>query len=793
MPYNDLKIAGRNLRKDRFYTIINVTGLAIAMAAFLLIIHYVQFERSYENFYKKADHIYRVTLNMYKDGAFITTDCETHPPLAPLLKSQLPEVKDYVRIQRIGLSEVTTPQHQAFLQERIYAADSSMFSIFNCEFIKGDPSRALKGPDDAILTASTARKYFGDRDPVGQTLTLRGRNVTVAGIIKDQPGNTHLKYDILLSFHFVTELGIDLDSWNSNNNFLYLEMQPGVNLSAFNAKLAALCKAQTQLRDKIYTAEPIKDIHLHSKKTFEPEVNSDVKTVQFLLIVAFLILLIGTINYVNLTTARSAERLKEASIKKILGASQWLLIKQFFAESLIINVLAFSLALVLIWIAMPFYAGIVGKVAAAGIFTSAGFWGISTALFVLNGLLSGLYPAYALSSAKAVSALSRSFTNALKGGSLRKTLVVGQFTIASVVLVASLIVYQQLSYMRHQNLGMNIDQVLVLRAPELQHDSTSAPAFKSELQQLSGVQKVAMGGSMPGQGLEYLSTTSHVTRQGDNGKSSYNYYLYGIDADFIPTMNIKMAAGRNFVAGTPNNRELVINEEACKRLGFRSPEEAIGQKLNFWGGYSTVVGVIKNYHQRSLKEALLPMIHFYMNNAAGYFALKIKSTDLPHTLAAVEKKWQAQFKEHPFEYYFLDEMFNQQYQADQRLGEIVNIFSIFTIFITCLGLLGLTAYNVSRRTREIGIRKVLGSSVSGIIHLLARDFIRLVVIAIIIATPIAWWTMDQWLQDFVYRITIPWWVFITAGGSMIFIALCTIGLQSVKAALMDPVKSLRSE
>ncbi len=375
MHYHDLKIAWRNLRKDRFYTVINVTGLAIAMAAFLLIIHYVQFERNYEDFYKKADHIYRVTLNMYKDGAFITTDCETHPPLAPLLKTQLPEVKDYVRIQRIGISEVTTPQHQAFLEDRIYAADSSMFSIFNCTFIKGDPSRALTGPMDAVLTASTARKFFGDKDPVGQTLTLRGKTVTVAGVIKDQPDNTHLKYNILLSLHFVTTLGIPLDSWNGNNNYLYLEIQPGTRLSAFNAKLKTLCLAQTQLRDKIYTAEPIKDIHLHSKKTFEPEVNGDAKTVQFLLIVAFLILLIGTINYVNLTTARSAERLKEASIKKILGASQWLLIKQFFAESLIINVLAVALALVLMRIAMPFYAGIVGKAAAVGLFYQRQFLG----------------------------------------------------------------------------------------------------------------------------------------------------------------------------------------------------------------------------------------------------------------------------------------------------------------------------------------------------------------------------------------------------------------------------------
>lgn len=793
MNFRNLKFAWRNLWKDRFYSLLNVTGLAVAMAAFLLIMQYVKFERSYENCYPDADNIWRVTLNLYKDGAFVTTDCETHPPLAAQLKQQMPEVKDVVRIQRIGESEVTTSTHQAFLEDGLYAVDPSVFSIFPQRFIAGDPQKALRGPMEAVLTASTARRYFGNADPVGKSLVLRGNTLTVTGVIADMPPNTHLRMHVLMPLRIVEKFGILLDSWGGNNNYLYLQMRPGTDLQAFNRKLWAFSAAHPQLKDKRYVAETIKSIHLYSKKSFEPDVNGDAQTVRFLLIVAYLLLLIGIINYVNLTTARSASRLKEAGIKKILGASRWAVIRQFLAESLLINLLAFAVALLLIWAAIPFYNNIVGNAATTGIFTNPQFWLTCVALFIVNGLLSGLYPAYAMSSANMVSALSRSFTGNLQGGGLRKILVVGQFTIASVVLVASLVMYKQLSFMQQQSLGMNTDQVLVVGAPNLLNDSTSYRAFKQELRQLARVEKVSLAGCMPGLGLETLSTTSNVTRLGDTRASSYNYYLYGIDADFIPVLDLQLLAGRNFIPGSDNHLRVIINEEACRLLGFERPEAAVGQQLNFWGGQSTVVGVIKNFHQRSLKEALLPMIFPFMNNEASYFAVKMSSQDIRGTLSSVEAAWKRMFPDHPLRYFFMDDAFNQQYQADERLAQLINIFSVFTLFVTCLGLMGLAAFNVSRRTREIGIRKILGSSVAGIIGLLTKDFIRLVLVAIVIATPVAWWAMNAWLQDFVYRISIPWWVFAVTGGLMMVVAVGTIGLQSVKTAMMNPVKSLRSD
>lgn len=791
MQNHYFRIARRSLWKDRFYSIINISGLALAAAAFLLIINYARFEYSYEDIYKKADNIYRVTLDLYKDGAYIVTDCETQPPLGAELKKQMPEVKDFVRMQSLDVCEVLNPPVTAIRTDRVYAADPSAFSIFNYEFVQGDPGKALKGSMETILTQTTAKKLFGNTNPMGQPITVKGKTLTVTGIIKDVPPNTHLKVDMLVPMSYLESLGFDLNTWLGNNNYTYLEMAPHIDLAAFNRKLKSF--AQTRLKNKIFTAEPIRQIHLHSKKTFEPEVNGDARTVQFLIIVAFLILLIGTVNYVNLTTARSAERLKETSIKKILGASRATLIRQFFTESIIINVTAFMLALMIIQLVQPFYMDLTGMPASIHIFSNTFFWYSCALLFALNCLLSGLYPSFALSSAKAVSALNRSFTNALKGGTLRKTLVIGQFTVACIVLVTSIIVQKQLRFMRNQDLGMNLEGILAIRGADLDHDSTGTMMFKNELLQLPGVKKVSLAGAMPGLSLNNLSTTSMVNITGQQQMSSYNYYLYPIDADFMSAMNIRLAAGNNFIAGMPNKNKVIINEEASRKLGFHSPEEAVGRMISLYGEQCEVTGVVKNYHQRSLKEALLPIIHWYHQGNTNYFIVKADARNIPNILTAAEKKWQTHFKAHPFEYTFADDQFNQQYRSDTRFSEIVNIFSLFTIFITCLGLLGLTSYSVARRTKEIGIRKVLGASAAGIIHLLTKDFIRLVLAAIVIATPISWFAAQQWLQGFVYRIDIPWWAFVATGLLMALVAVLTVGLQSLRTALTNPVKSLGRE
>ncbi|MFT3826630.1 MAG: ABC transporter permease [Chitinophagaceae bacterium] len=800
MQTMNFKTAWRSLWKNKFYTIINLLGLSLATATFLLLINYVTFERSYESFHDKAANIYRITLDLYEGAEYVVTDCETYPPMGPEFKSRFPEVKDYARLQDMGERELKT-NDRSILTEKIYAADPSTFDLFNFQFIKGDSKTALAAPQQAVVTAAIANKLFGSTDAMGKTFRLNDLQLIVTGVIKDVPANTHLKFDILVPFKTIEHFGFDLKSWGGNNNYTYLLMAPGTNLAAFNEKLKAFSKER--LKQEIVTAEPMKDIHLYSHKTFEPDINGNSKTVNFLLIISFLVILIGSANYVNLTTARSVEKTKEAGLRKVLGSSTAALAKLFFTESFILNALSMLASLLLVKLSMPVYASIVGEAVSSMLFTTTSFWIMTGALFVLNILLSGIYPAFVLSSVKAVVVTTRNFTGSLKGNLVRRVLVVGQFTVALVVLSAAVIIYQQLYFMRHQNLGMKIDQVLVLKGPQIEgSDSVLRNAgrmFKNELLQVPGVQKVALTASLPGMGLHSLNTNTDVKRYEQTASAGYNYYLYGVDADFVPLMDMQIVAGENFSsAPKSNHKKLLVNEEAARLLGFTSTAAAIGQKIKINGesgpgNYHIIGGVIKNYHQLSLKESQLPMIHWFEEDGTDYYALKVHSTDMQKTLAAIEQKWQASFAGHVFDYYFMDDMYNQQYKGDVQFGEIVNLFSIFTLFITCLGLLGLTAYNVSKRAKEIGIRKVLGASSAGIVSLLSKDFLRLVIIAVVIAVPLCWFTMTKWLQNFAYRIDINAWVFVATGIITILIAFVAISLQAIKAALANPVNSLKAD
>lgn len=788
----------RSLWKKKFYTSINILGLSVATAAFLLLINYIQFERSYESFHQKADNIYRLTLDLYKGSEFVVTDCETYPAMGPAFKEKMPEVQEYVRMQDLGESEITHLD-KAFLSSKAYAADPSLFQVFNVEFIKGDSKTALSAPLQAVVSETIARKFFGSTDVLGNTLTMRGMQLKITGVIKDSPPNTHLKFDFLVPVQLLETWGFNLNSWGGNNNYTYLLMKPGTDLVQFNSKLKQFSKER--LKQEIVTAEPIKTIHLYSNKTFEPDVNGNARTVNFLLMIALLIIFIGSANYVNLTTARAAEKSKEAGLRKVLGSSRTSLIQLFFTESLIINVLAIGGALLLVRLAMPFYASIVGEPVKEALFGSGRFWFITAMLFVLNTLLSGIYPAFVLSSVKAVVVTTRNFTGSLKGNLLRKALVVGQFAVALIVLSASVIIYQQLQFVRNQNLGMNINEVLVVKGPQMNvPDSVSRQTgamFKNKLREIPGVQDVALTGSLPGLGLNSLNTRTDIRRFGETTFSGYNYYLYGVDAGFLPLMDIQLVAGENFSpAATENKDKVLVNEEATRLLGFSSPASALGQRISIEPGdnkFVTITGVMKNYHQQSLKEAQLPLIHWYEEDGTDYYSVKVHSTDMKKTMAAIENIWKQNFSGHVFDYFFMDEMFNQQYKADMQFGKILNLFSVFTLFITILGLLGLASYNASRRTKEIGIRKVLGASTAGILTLLSRDFLKLVLIAIIIAVPLCWFAVNKWLQNFAYRVEISWWVFLLTGSLVIIIALVTISFQSAKAALLNPVKSLRSE
>jgi putative ABC transport system permease protein len=797
MFINHLKIAWRNLRQDSFYALINIFGLATAMAAFLLMINFVSYEYSYESFHSKANDIYRVTYDLYQGAKYVTTDCETHPPLAPLLKKDFPEVVNYVRVQHMEDESEVNYNHQIYRVDHAYAADPSFFDVFSYSVVKGNKATLLKAPMQVVLTELQCKRIFGSTDVIGKSIQLGKYLYAVSGVIKDPPLNTHLKVDMLLSFSSLPVIGWDLNAWNGNNNYTYLQLRPGINLKAFNKKLTTYClqTLKGRLREgNRYVAEPIKSIHLYSHKTYEPETNGDAKSVKFMLFSALLILLVGSVNYVNLTTARSAKRIKETGLRRLLGSTRSLLIMQFLSETVLVNVVAMVLALLMMWLALPYYLQLVGRPLDTTLFGSFSSWLICGALFVLNCLLSGLYPAFSLSATKPIRVVNRVFTASRQSELLRKALVVGQFATALIVLSASFIVYKQLAYMQQQNLGINAAQTLVLEAPATGEDSIRAQqtrAVKSELLQIPGVTAVSASGALPGVSQHDISSTNGISRYGSKDGLGYNFYGYGIDAQFIPTLQIKLAAGENFSEGSPIKDEVIINESAAHLFGFSSAAAAVGQKLNM-NSPVTIKGVIKDYHQLSMKEAILPMFHYYQEKAS-FYSVRLQNADTKQTLAKVQSLWKEHYPGYPLNYHFLNEMFDQQYKSEQRFGQIVIVFSLLTLFITCLGILGLTAYNINLRTREIGIRKVLGASVSSIVQLLSFDFIKLVLVAVVIATPVTWHVMNLWLNEFAYRTTIQWWVFAVTGMIAIIVALLTLSFQSIKAAVMKPVTALKAE
>lgn len=804
MLKNYLSIAYRNLLKNKVFSLINISGLAIGMTAFLLIVQYVRFERSYEDFHKNADNIYRVTLKLYNGREFVVTDCETYAPVGPMLKAKLPEVIDFVRMfHNDGLQDIEIGDRK-LLDEGIYFADPSAFRIFSIDVLHGDPHNALSQPSQAVITASTAKKFFGSTDVLGKPLKIDKNLYTVTAVIRDLPPNTHLKFNVLLSHLTLNKLHewYKDDSWNGNNEYTYLLMAPGAKVGAFNEKLADFSVSMKEkIGDEQFTAEPMKDIHLYSTKEFEPEVNGSARTVYFLLVIAVFIIIIAWVNYVNLSTARAVERAREVGIRKVMGSVRRQLVVQFLSESIIINLIAGCLAFILFQVGLPFFRDLTGQPLPLDFITNPGFWYQFLLLLFTGSILSGLYPAFVLSSFNPAAVLKGKFRSSSHGQHLRKGLVVFQFSATVILMVCMVTVYLQVSYLRHYDLGMNVAQSLAIRAPRLDMpDSVSQNnfrSFKTELLRQPGIQSVASSESLPGFSLHELNTTSNLHRVGKEKEGgSFNYYFFSIDAGFIPTLDMKLASGRNFGNGVANMDQVIINEEAVQRLGFSNAEEAVGSKITFrtrWNGEpATIIGVLKNFYQRSPKEKHIPMIFRYQETAL-YFSLKMDTKDIRKTVASVKNLWDEVFDKSPFQYYFLDAKFNQQYQSDSRFGQVISTFSALAVFIASLGLFGLSSFTISQRTKEIGIRKVLGASVAQIVQLLSKDFAKVVMFAALLALPFAYFAMDQWLSHYENRIRLNIWIFVLPVIIILLIALITVSFQTIKTALANPTSSLKQE
>jgi putative ABC transport system permease protein len=793
MIKNYLKIALRNLWRHRIFSFINIMGLAVGMSACFLIFLYVRFELSYDSFHSKADRIYRVVCD-------IRTPTETLKFSVPSwampknIAQEFPEVESFARTT--GDNVLIRKGNIKFQEENSQWADSTLFTVFDFKLLKGNPRTALREPLSVVFTETAAKKYFGDANPIGQSLLITGDGLaaTVTGVMKDIPENSQIKGDVFLSMTTLTQkLNPKLEEqWGNFGAVTFLLLKPGTSPKALEAKFPAFLQKRDgdgMKNSKMFytlSLEPLRDVYLHS--TRDGSKTGNMNNVYIFSIVAVFILLIACFNFVNLTTARSAERAKEVGIRKVVGAAKGQLASQFIGESVIICLIAFLLSVGACVLLLPLFNNMAGKIISPGIFSNLSYLGILLLAAVGVGLLAGTYPALVLSSFKPVVVLKGRFVTGVRGILLRKSLVVIQFTLSIGLIIATIIVYTQMRYMRSQDLGFNKDQMMVI---DTQNDAAKE-AFRNSVAGIPNVKSVSMSSSVPGGG----DPTAYSQIENIKGEMQIaNLELFFVDFDYVGQFGIRMIAGRSFSRdfGTDTTQAMILNEAAVKMFGYSSPQQAVGKKFSQWGREGKIIGVMKDFHFRSLQEEIKPLSMRIEPGGCNLLCVKVAADNLPSTIASVEKKWQAAIPNRPFSYFFLDEFFDKQYRSEERFGKLFLNFAILAIFISCLGLLGLASYSTIQRTKEIGVRKVIGASVGNIVNLLSRDFILLIGIAFLIASPLIYFFMKGWLRDFAYRVPISWWMFVLAGLLALVIALATISFQAIRAAVANPVKSLRTE
>ena len=790
---NYFKIAFRNLWKHKVFSFINIMGLTVGMTACFLIFLYVRFELSYDNMHGKADRIYRLVSDIKTPSDLIHASGPAWA-VPPNTKHDFPEVEEFVRVS--GNSFLVRKGNIKFQEEKSVLADSAFFKVFDFPMVRGNRETALSAPLSLVLTESTAKKYFGKQDAMGQTLLLTGDAIPakVTAVIKDIPENSQIQADMIVSMSTLTgKWDTTLDKqWGNYGSSAFLLLKPGADPKSLEKKFPAFLERRNgdemkklQMYPTLFL-EPLRDVYLHS--TRDGAKTANIKNVYIFSLIAIFILLIACINFINLTTARSTERAKEVGIRKVVGAIKNQLAKQFIGESVIVCVLAFIFTFFLAMLLIPPFNQLAGKTITTGVFDHPGYLALLFGAAVTIGLLAGFYPALVLSSFQPITVLKGKFSSGAKGIFLRKGLVILQFSISIVLITGTLIVYQQMNYMRNQNLGFDKEQMVVIES----NGDPAKEAFRQSLTTIPSVKSVTLSSSVPGGGNP--GAYSEVENQKGDMQIA-NLELYFVDFDYIPNYSMKMVAGRAFSRDfkTDTTQAMVLNESAVKLLGYASPGDAVGKRFRQWGREGKIIGVMKDFHFRSLQQEIKPLSMRIEPNGCHLISANITGNNVPATLAAIEEKWKTLIPNRPFNYFFLDEFFDRQYRSEQRFGNLFLNFAILAIFISCLGLLGLASYSTYQRTREIGIRKVMGASVSGIVHLLSKEFLALLFIAFVIASPIAWLVMHRWLEDFSYRIGIHWWIFMVSGMIAFLVAIFTVSFQAIRAALVNPVISLRTE
>lgn len=811
MFQNYFTIAFRNLKKQRFYTFINIAGLAVGVASCLIIMLYVTNELSYDKHFKDYERVYRVQpeIKFGDNHLFLSV---APAPLYETLMKDFPEVESAARFWNQG-TRIFRRTEESYKEQNTIFADSSIFNVFDMKFVAGDRKTALTEPNTMVISRKAAEKYFPGEVALGQTLiSSGGTNWKITGVIENIPGNSHFYIDFFMSL-VSNEYNKD-GNWTSNNFQTYLKLRPGASAKDLEAKFPKMIDTYVtpQARNVFgndftmenffaqgnkfeYTLIAVTDIHLHSDRIGELGANSDITYIYLFSAIAGFILVIACINFMNLSTARSANRAKEVGIRKVMGSFRSHLIKQFLMESILLSVISFVIAVAVAWIALPMFNELARKELTMP-FSSPVFWMVFAAAMLITGLLAGLYPSFFLSAFRPVNVLKGKMALGTKSGVVRGALVVFQFWISIVLVVGTIAVNRQLSYIQTTKLGFNKDQVIVVQDAYALKDQLQS--FKNEVEKDSRIQSGTISSFLPVDGTARSDNSHWPEGKSPTEENMVSIQTWRVDYDYVKTLGMKIIDGRDFDRNfLSDSNGVIINQSAARAFGYL--EDPVGKKITTFNDNelktlrtTTIIGVVEDFHYESLRQAIGPLALF-VEKSTGFISFRFNSQNTKDIISLIEQHWRKMGPGVPFDYTFLDEDFGKMYAAEERLGDIFTVFAVLAIVIACLGLFALTAFTAEQRTKEIGIRKVLGASVSGIVVLLSKEFGKLILIAFVLAAPVAWYGIDQWLQGYEYRTEIGVAVYLIAGLSAFAVAWLTMSFQSIRAALTNPIKALRSE
>ena len=798
MLRDNVKISFRILARRRFYTVINVVGLSFGLAIVLLISLYVRFELSYEKDNPLADRLVRITMDYLNGEAVIDQDAEMYHPMAPRMLSEFSEVENFARAYPLNNATIKVG-NEFFREEKLFSVDPSFLLLFNCTLLSGDEQNVLKNPYEVVLTKSMALKYFGNTDVVGESINISpfDQPLKVTGLVSDAPSNTHLKFNMLVSHASLkSAFGEEGFAWDNNNAYTYLLLTNSDQYEGFSRKLSAFNEKLHQegkiLNERVI-AQPVKDIHLYSQKSFELEQNGDADSVFFLMGVGIMVIVIAVVNYINLSTATSLDRAKEVGIRKVIGSSVGQLRAKFFVESFLINIISALVALAIIGIVLPGFIHMAGLPADFYLWSDGTFYVIIAGTILISTFLSSVFPAIILSQFQPIAVLKGKFSHSIRGTLLRKSLIVFQFAITGFLLIQTVTADRQLAYMRKKDLGLDAERTVVVRSAA-NVSGENYQVLKDKILTHSQFESVALSHSVPGQPTsEMASTNVGVTLVGASTEQSYNFYINFIDADYLSTMKIDLIAGENFTQENTGQDKVIVSEESIRLWGISNAPAAIGKKINLWGSQRVIVGVVKNFHQSSPKSPYLPMIFFHSEGKNKLASIRMVNGDVQKGVEVIRDIYRSVFPGSPFEYFFLDQEFDKQYRSEEQFQQVFGTLTMFAISISCLGLFGLVSFTVANRTKELGIRKVLGASMVQIITLVSKDFISLVALALVVSTAVTFFLVEAWLNRFAFRIDLSAGLFVGPVVVVLMVSLATIVARTISVSLSNPVNSLKED